>query len=146
MPGETVAARRYVLRDLLVFVDTPGFQNARKMLAEIEASPAAPGRLDPFRAFVARHRDDPAFDAECRLFAPVLEGAGIVYAVDAARPLRDLHRAEMELLRRTRAPRLAVLNRVGGDDCATVWKGPLEGAARPALQPGNRSWMRPSVP
>ena len=128
MPGETVANRQFSLRDLLVFVDTPGFQNARKALAAIEGEGAGAvgDPLAPFAAFVERHRDDPEFEAECRLLRPIVDGAGIVYVVDGSRPLRDIHRAEMEILRRTGAPRLAIINRTTDDDHVQEWKGALD--------------------
>lgn len=155
MPGETVAVQRFELRELFVFIDTPGFQNARKALAAIEsiaantgvdtvprvaaiasAQPDAPvttastsARDDPlhaFRVFVERHHGDAEFDAECRLLQPVVDGAGIVYVVDGSRPLRDIHRCEMEIIRRTGAPRLAIINRVGEDDHVDAWRGHLD--------------------
>jgi len=125
MPGETVANQRFGLRDLLCFVDTPGFQNARKALAELEQDQAADDPLAPFRRFIDRHRDDPAFEAECRLLQPVVDGAGILYVVDGLRPVRDINLCEMEILRRTGAPRLAIVNRTGDDDHADAWRGRL---------------------
>lgn len=124
MPGETVANQTFGLDDLVVFHDTPGFQNARKALAALDDEPADDA-LAPFRRFVARRRDDPAFDAECRLLAPIVAGAGVVYVVDASAPLRDIHLAEMEFLRRTGAPRLAIVNRTGRDDHGDAWKSRL---------------------
>lgn len=110
MPGETVDAKRFRLRDSLVFYDTPGFQNARKTLAEVTKEPPSEDPLQRFRNFVDCHRSDLQFDAECRLLEPVLAGAGIIYVVDGSLPLTDLHRREMELIRLTGAPRLAVVN------------------------------------
>jgi len=122
MPGETVECARYSLRDLFVFHDTPGFQNAFEALEEVR--PAAQDRepLAVFRAFVERHRGAPEFDAECRLFAPLLEGAGVVYVVDGSRPWSELHGAEMEILRLTGQPRLAIINRTSTADHVADWK------------------------
>ena len=129
MPGETVATQRFGLRDLLVFFDTPGFQNARKALAAIDALDASGDPLDVFRRFIERFRDDAAFDAECRLLRPVVDGAGLIYVVDGSRPLRDINLCEMEILRRTGAPRLAIVNRTiavdRSDDHADAWIGRL---------------------
>ena len=116
MPGETVENQRFALRSaslgsLFTFHDTPGFQNAREALAQLRDAASDAQPLQRFAAFIERHRGDPAFAAECRLFEPVVRGAGIVYVVDAARPLRELHSAEMELMRLTGAPRLAIINR-----------------------------------
>ena len=126
MPGETMANQRFGLKDLLVLIDTPGFQNARKTLAALDALGTATDPLDPFRRFVERHRHDPAFDAECHLLQPIVDGAGVIYVVDASSPLRDIHRCEMEILRRTGAPRLAIVNRTGIDDHVDAWKGQLD--------------------
>lgn len=122
MPGETVENQRFELGGLFAFFDTPGFQNAREALDELRPAAQAAEPLSAFAAFIARHRDDPAFDAECRLFEPVVQGAGIVYVVDGSRPLLPLHEAEMELLRLTGAPRLALINRTGADDHGAAWK------------------------
>ncbi|WP_119157231.1 GTPase/DUF3482 domain-containing protein [Caldimonas tepidiphila] len=122
MPGETVDCQRFSLGELFVFFDTPGFQNAREALAELRAAAQAREPLALFADFVARHRGEPDFDAECRLFEPVVGGAGIVYVVDGSRPLLDLHLAEMELLRLTGAPRMALINRTGRDDHVADWK------------------------
>lgn len=126
MPGETVENKRFALRDLLVFYDTPGFQNARKALEDIRKSPTASTPLESFANFVHRHRRNPEFEAECRLLEPVLGGAGLIYVVDASRPVKDIHRCEMELLRLTGVPRLAILNRAGEDSHVDEWK-PLLG-------------------
>lgn len=122
MPGETVECQRFELGDCFVFFDTPGFQNAREALAQLQPAAQAAEPLAVFRTFVQRHRDDPAFEAECRLFAPVIEGAGIVYVVDGSQPLRDIHLAEMELLRLTGAPRLAVINCTGAPEHVADWR------------------------
>ena len=129
MPGETVVNQRFALADLLVLIDTPGFQNARATLALLDAMSGADAGndpLEPFRRFVAAHRDDGAFEAECRLFDPIIEGAGILYVVDASQPMRDINRCEMEILRRTGAPRLAIINRSGTDDRIDAWSGRLK--------------------
>jgi hypothetical protein len=122
MPGETVENQSFKLGELFVFHDTPGFQNAREALTELRDAATDAHPLKRFATFIQRHRDDPAFDAECRLFEPVVQGAGIVYVVDASRPLRDIHNAEMELMRLTGAPRLAIINRTGPDQHGAEWK------------------------
>jgi hypothetical protein len=122
MPGETVDCQRFALGDLFVFYDTPGFQNAREALAELQPAAQAPDPLALFAAFIERHRGEPDFEAECRLFEPVVEGAGLIYVVDGSRPLLDIHAAEMELLRLTGAPRLAVINRTGPGDHMAEWR------------------------
>jgi hypothetical protein len=122
MPGETVQCQRFELRDLFVFYDTPGFQNAIEALAELAPAAQAREPLALFREFIARHRADPAFTAETVLFQPVVDGAGIVYVVDGSEPLLEIHAAEMEILRLTGQPRLAIINRTSSDDHVADWK------------------------
>ena len=115
-PGETVECQRFALHDLFVFYDTPGFQNAIEALTELAPAAHAADPLALFREFIARHRGDDAFEAERLLFQPVVGGAGIIYVVDGSEPLLEIHAAEMEILRLTGAPRLAIINRTGTDD------------------------------
>ncbi|MEO8351202.1 MAG: GTPase domain-containing protein, partial [Chthoniobacteraceae bacterium] len=116
MPGETVECQKFWLGDLFVFYDTPGFQNAIAALEEIAPAAQAREPLAVFSQFIERHRGDKAFEAECVLFEPIIHGAGIVYVVDGSEPVLDLHAAEMEILRLTGQPRLAVINRTSRDD------------------------------
>ncbi len=122
MPGETVECQRFWLLDLFVFYDTPGFQNALEALPELAPAAQAADPLDLFRDFISRHQGQPDFEAECVLFAPIVEGAGVVYVVDGSEPVLDIHVAEMEILRLTGAPRLAMINRTGKDDFIADWK------------------------
>lgn len=112
IPGETTECRTYPVRidnrEVLRFTDTPGFQNPGRVLAELRALSAAGGDcVSLFRqkfADVADLRDDVA------LLEPVERGAGIIYVVDGSRPLRNVDRAEMEILRLTGRPRMAIIN------------------------------------
>lgn len=126
IPGETAECQRFTLRDLLVFFDTPGFQNAREMLAEIrEPAERSASPLDVFRAFAERHRDDPDFAAECRLLEPILAGGCILYVVDGSREFIEQHRAEMEILRLTGRPRVALINSTGVPAHLAEWQSRL---------------------
>lgn len=122
MPGETVECQRFELADLFAFYDTPGFQNAREALPELAPAATAPEPLSVFRDFIARHRGDPAFEAECLLFQPLVDGAGLLYVVDGSEPVLEIHAAEMEILRLTGQPRLAIINRTGSDNHVQDWK------------------------
>jgi hypothetical protein len=51
-----------------------------------------------------------------------VDGAGIIYVVDGSEPIRKLHVAEMEILRVTGQPRLAIINRTSIDDHVQDWK------------------------
>ena len=123
MPGETVTCQRFWLRDLFAFYDTPGFQNAIEALRELEPAARAPEPLAIFRAFLSRNTGQQDFEAECRLLEPIVtEDAGIIYVVDGSEPLLEIHVAEMEILRLTGQPRLAIINRTKSEDHLAEWR------------------------
>jgi len=112
IPGETVACQTFPVRidgrEIIRFIDTPGFQNPRQTLQWLkEYQGPDEGMLT---AFIAAHRNDPAFRDDCHLLGPVAEGAGVIFVVDGSRPLRHVDRAEMEILRLSGASRMAVIN------------------------------------
>lgn len=112
IPGETTECRIFPVsidgRELLRFTDTPGFQNPEqvlhelRMLADKVANPVA-----EFRRKFAAHAD---LRDDIGLLTPVERGAAIIYVVDGSRPLRNVDRAEMEILRLTGRPRMAIIN------------------------------------
>lgn len=98
-------------RVLLTLIDTPGFQRARQVLAWLEAEEVSPGdRPARVRAFLDQPGHRERFPDELALLAPIMEGAGILYVVDGAQPPSPLDEAEMEILRWTGQPRLALIN------------------------------------
>jgi hypothetical protein len=110
VPGETVVNRTFPVvvdgREIVRFVDTPGFQSPKATLVWMKEH-EGPGMLE---AFIEEHRRNPLFHGECELLSPLREGAGIIYVLDASRPLRSVDIAEMEILRMTGIPRMAVIN------------------------------------
>ena len=130
VPGTTVSNRRYpmIVDDeiLYVLVDTPGFQRARAALEWMQNQPGS-SRERPaiVRRFVELHRDDPRFAAECSLLEPVLAGAGILYVVDGSRPFGEDYEAEMEILRWTGQPSMALINMIGNSDHSEEWSSAL---------------------
>ncbi len=111
-PGMTRECQAFESRlGLFKLWDTPGFQDPRGMLAEMETDThGAPEPLAAFRNFAARHAEDGQFAAEREFLRPLLDGAGILYVADTSRAFERAHEADMELLRRTGRPRLAILN------------------------------------
>ncbi|MCH8552829.1 MAG: GTPase/DUF3482 domain-containing protein [Natronospirillum sp.] len=96
---------------MLSLTDTPGFQRARQALAWLQAESVAPAqRPERVRAFLAEPEHQQRFPDECELLRPVMAGAGILYVVDAAQPVTAADEAEMEILRWTGQPRMAVIN------------------------------------
>lgn len=131
-PGETTGVVPlpviYDDEEWMRFFDTPGFQQPVEAMREIErlASPGVPG-LEDLRRFVEECEDQ--FPDEVRLLAPVVLGAGVLYVVDPTKPLRDSFLAEIEILRWSGRPRLALLNPQGEtSEYEEIWREKL-GAA-----------------
>jgi len=125
LPGETRFCREYPVMidgvEVIRFVDTPGFQVPRKTLHWFQ-SYRGPD-TDLLACFLRAHRDDPRFREDCELLRPVAEGAAILYVVDGSRPIRAPDEAEMEILRRTGRPRMALINSKDPSGAAVAdWK------------------------
>ena len=112
VPGETTECRSFPViidgRERLRFTDTPGFQNPRRLLSELETMTGSSRekfvQLRKFTASESRFRDDH------ELMVPIERGAGIIYVVDGSRPVRTVDRCEMEILRQIGKSRMAILN------------------------------------
>lgn len=111
-PGETRECREHPVfidgRIVIRFVDTPGFQNPRRTLEWINGYAGPDDRM--IAEFIRTHQGDDAFSDECELFTPLADGAGIIFVVDGARPVRQIDSIEMEILRKTGLPRMIVIN------------------------------------
>jgi hypothetical protein len=127
VPGTTTRAQRYPLRVdgevLYELIDTPGFQRPRETLAWLQNHhPAAHQRSETVAAFVAAHRDEPRFFDECELLTPLLGGAGVLYVVDGSKPYGPEYEPEMEILRWTGRPGMALINLIGEGDFIDEWR------------------------
>ena len=126
-PGTTRHARGFAMRidDQVLYelVDTPGFQRARAALAWLQEHEGGVNtRPEVVREFLAAHEHGERFRDECQLLRPILGGAGILYVVDGAHPFGQEYEAEMEILRWTGQPRMALINRIGPGDHVTEWR------------------------
>lgn len=126
-PGTTRVADRHAMsvdgEVLYELVDTPGFQRARAVLEWLEQEDVpANERAARVAEFVASHRDDARFVDECELLSPILAGAGILYVVDGAKPFGVEYEVEMQVLRWTGRPRMALINRIGPGDFVDEWR------------------------
>lgn len=124
-PGETTECRTFPViidgREVLRFTDTPGFQNPGRVLSELrQRTETEPNPLKSFREYAA---NIPELHDDCELLGPLERGAGIIYVVDGSRPVRNVDRAEIEILRLTGKPRMAIIN-CKADDTAYLdaWK------------------------
>ena len=111
-PGETVVCQQFPVvidgREIIRFIDTPGFQNPRKILHQLQNLRDTTDNV--IAAFREKNVGIPEFREDCELLHPITQGAGIIYVVDGSRPVRGVDRAEMEILRLTGLPRMAILN------------------------------------
>lgn len=112
IPGQTVVCQTLPVtidgKEIIRFIDTPGFQNPRETLAWMKKY-SGPDEL-LLKKFIETHKNDPDFKDECELLAPVEKGAGIIFVVDGSRPVRQSDRIEMEILRMTGRPRMSIVN------------------------------------
>ncbi len=112
VPGETKVSRTYTVKidghKIIRFVDTPGFQVPRQTLEWFKQYQGDPS--DIISGFIRKFKSDPFYADEVELLTPVAKGAGIIYVVNGARPVRPDDVAEMEILRLTGRPRMAVIN------------------------------------
>lgn len=130
-PGTTTVARSFPLRidGQLIYelIDTPGFQRPSEVLAWLVShSKSVSDRADVVRRFVDEHQGDARFHDECELLSPLIEGAGILYVVDGSKPFGSEYETEMEILRWTGQPRMAVINLIGDDDHTEQWRRALD--------------------
>lgn len=131
LPGTTMAARTFPMRvdgeTLYELIDTPGFQRPREVLAWLhERSGGAADRAATVASFVTGHAGDARFHDECELLRPIIEGAGILYVVDGSRPYGAEYEPEMEILRWTGRPRMALINLIAKGDHIDEWQRALD--------------------
>ena len=126
-PGTTKKSRSFTFKVdgevLYELVDTPGFQRPRKVLSYLKSfgDVKALERPKLLRKFYQEHKDDESFRDECELLKPIVEGAGVIYVVDASKPYSDEYEMEMEILRYSANPSMAILNYIGESDFTSEW-------------------------
>ena len=130
-PGTTQRSGEYIFksgdRPLFKLVDTPGFQEARAVLSWMQArSRSAADHRDIVKAFVETEGKADRFQDELRLLKPILEGAAVLYVVDASSRFQPSHEAEMEILRWTGQSGMALINRTRERDHSEEWRPILE--------------------
>lgn len=104
-------------------VDTPGFQRARKVLAWLnQSNPSADQRCERIQQFLSDPSCNAIYKDEIELLKPIMAGAAILYVVDGSRPYSAEYEAEMEILRWTGQPSMALINPIVNDDHVQSWK------------------------
>lgn len=128
LSGTTRQAQRFRLeldrRPVLELVDTPGFQRAEACLAWLQQQPGLNAAQRPARVreFVEAFDGSDSFVDEVELLRPICEGASIVYVVDGSLPYSPEYETEMEILRWTAQPRLALVNPIEDDSFVDEWR------------------------
>jgi hypothetical protein len=130
-PGETTRCQILPVAfggaEMIRFIDTPGFSRPLEAMRAIENlhGEGTPD-LSSVKRFVAEQMHGGEFEDEARLLEPIVAGAGVLYVVDPGKPMRDAFVAEMEILRWTGQPRMALLNdRGAGAEEIKEWKSRL---------------------
>ncbi len=126
-PGTTTKSRSFPLKVdgeiIYELVDTPGFQRARQVWAWLQSQEVpAHKRAEAVEDFLHLHREEKRFSDEIALLTPIMEGAGILYVVDGSKPYGPEYEAEMEILRWTGQPSMALINHIGEEDHTREWK------------------------
>lgn len=126
-PGTTRVSRSFRMRidDQVLYelFDTPGFQRPRAVLEWLRAHErGADTRADVVREFIVAHADEERYRNEVELLKPILAGAGVLYVVDGAHPYGAEYEPEMEVLRWTGQPRMALINMIGAGDHVEEWR------------------------
>ena len=126
-PGTTTKKRSFPLKVdgkvLYELFDTPGFQRARRVLAWLEKHDvSADKKHEVVQAFINEHKEDERFNDEIELLEPIMAGAGIIYVVDGSKPYGEEYEAEMEILRWTGQPSMALINLIDDTNYVEEWK------------------------
>ncbi len=124
--GSTKEAHSYPMKvdgeTLYELVDTPGLQRARSVLDWLNAHCSdAAARPETVKSFVEQHTGDARYRDECQALQPIVNGAGIIYVVDGSVPYGADYEAEMEILRWSGRPSLALINPIEGEQFVEEW-------------------------
>ncbi|MGX5200754.1 DUF3482 domain-containing protein [Aliikangiella sp. IMCC44632] len=107
-------------------IDTPGFQRPSRVLAWLtEKNVSADKRAAVVNEFVNNLECQQQFPDEVELLRPITQGAAILYVVDGSRPYGREYEAEMEILRWTGQPSMALINPIESDDYVIEWENAL---------------------
>ena len=126
-PGSTAKRQSFPLKVdgkvLYELFDTPGFQRARRVLEWLEKhNVSADKKHEVVQAFINEHKEDERFKDEIELLEPIMDGAGIIYVVDGSKPYGEEYEAEMEILRWTGQPSMALINLIDDTNYVEEWK------------------------
>ena len=112
----SIGAANYTL------IDTPGFQRPVRVLTWLEQhAETAAQRQAAVRKFVHDPECQQNFPDEVQLLTPIVDGAAILYVVDGSRPYGPEYETEMEILRWTGQPSMALINPIENESHIDSW-------------------------
>lgn len=127
--GTTQCANQYRIdtgRGGFDLIDTPGFQRPRQVLKWLKArAKSADQYANAIQAFVNDEACKQGFPDEVELLSPLVNGAAILYVVDGSRPYGAEYEIEMEILRWTGRPSMALINPIESDEYVIPWQNAL---------------------
>jgi len=107
-------------------IDTPGFQRPRKVLAWLQKrATQADQRATAVAGFIQDEQCQRRFPDEVELLTPIVKGAAILFVVDGSRPYDVDYEAEMEILRWSGQPSMALINPIENDAFVPAWQSAL---------------------
>jgi GTPase Era involved in 16S rRNA processing len=127
--GTTELASRYTVEvngASYSLIDTPGFQRPTKVLNWLHARcNNASERAATVKQFVEDPECQAQFTDEVELLRPIVQGAAILYVVDGSRPYGVEYESEMEILRWTGQPSMALINPIENTQFIQQWENAL---------------------
>ncbi len=128
--GTTTAAQAYSVKTgggQFMLIDTPGFQRPVKALRWLQQyAQNASDRAATVLRFVHDAACARDFPDEVALLTPIMQGAAILYVVDGSRPYGPEYEAEMEILRWTGQPSMALINPIESQEYVQPWRQALQ--------------------
>lgn len=112
-------------KKLLTLWDTPGFENQAEVYEIVTEwkGESEESVEEIIRRFVDSYKDDPDYQYEVEIFKPLREFACIVYVADCSNSFsRNDYLREIQLLKFTNYPRIAILNPIDGNDHIESWR------------------------
>lgn len=107
-------------------IDTPGFQRPTKALNWLQMRcKNASERAYTVKQFVEDDTCQRQFADEVELLRPIVQGAAILYVVDGSRPYGVEYESEMEILRWTGQPSMALINPIENTQFIHQWENAL---------------------
>lgn len=110
---------------LLTLWDTPGFENQAEVYEIFSAwkneTPASP--LELIREYINTYKNHPDHKYEVEIFKPLVNFACIIYIADCSKSFsNEDYLREIQLLKFTNFPRIAILNPIDGNQHIESWR------------------------